>query len=167
MMDRIIRNMRVLWRAESIVAEMQLHHLVMRSGMVMGAALIAMFGLLMLNVAGFFILDPLVGPAPAAGLVALLDFCLAAALLAAALHSRPSRETDLAIEVRQLAFDALEADARGMQADFAKLREEVTTVRNVALGLLRSPLDAAIANLVVPLAGIVIGSLQKKPDDTS
>lgn len=161
MIDRLVRNGRLLWRAESIVAEIRLHHLMARSGTVMGAGLIAVFGLLMLNVAGFFVLDPRVGSAAAAGLVALLDFVLAGVLFAAALRARPSRELDLALEVRQLAIDELEADARGLQAEFATLRAEVTTVRNAALGFLKHPLDGAISNLVVPLAGIVIKSLRK------
>lgn len=161
MLDTLIRDTRILWRAESIVADVRFRHLLARSGFKAGAGLVAVFGLLMLNITGFFILEPRWGAAWAAGVVGLLDFAVSGLLLALAARTKPGRELDLALEIRQSALDRLEVDARSVQSELVSLRQEVQGIRDATLGILKHPLDAALSGLVVPLAGVLIKSLKK------
>ena len=77
MMDGLVRNLRVLWRAESIIAEIQLRRALTRSGLRGLAVLLAGFAFLMLNLAGFFVLERIWDPAWAS---AALYICVLAVL---------------------------------------------------------------------------------------
>lgn len=55
-MDNLVRNLRVLWRADSILADIKLRQVLFRSGVNAFAALIAVFGLLMMEFAAYFAL---------------------------------------------------------------------------------------------------------------
>src|SRR5208282_4462753 len=100
MIDNVLRNLRVLWRAESIVAEIRLHVIAARSGLRAFAGLIALFGLAMLNLAGYFALARWWEPVWAASAVAVVDFAVAGVLVLVAAQMKPGRELDLAVEVR-------------------------------------------------------------------
>jgi hypothetical protein len=54
MIENMIRNFRALWRAESIIADLHFRQLLSRLMLKAFAGLIAVFGLLMLNVSAFF-----------------------------------------------------------------------------------------------------------------
>lgn len=162
MIDDILRNLRALWRAETIIADIHFRHYLGRSGLRAFAGLIAVFGLMMLNVTGFFAFEPVWGATWAAAAVSACDFVLAAVLVGIAAVLKPGRELDLAMEVRQTALTALETNGRTLQADLFSLRDEVRGVKEAMLQAMRSPLDAALAGVIVPLAGILIKSLKKK-----
>lgn len=155
MVERLVKHARVLWRAESILTEIRLKRMMTQSGLLALAALIAAFGLAMLNVAGFFWLEPGWGPAGAALWIGGADFVIALVLLLLALRAPAGREMELAMEVRQAAIDGLEDDARVLQAELLDLRSSL-------LGLVKHPLEAALTGLVVPLAGALLKSDRKK-----
>jgi hypothetical protein len=162
MVERLVKHARVLWRAESILTEIRLKRMMTRSGLVAAAALIASFGLAMLNVAGFFWLEPAWGPAGAALWIGGADFVIALLLLLVALRAPAGREMELAMEVRQAALDGLEDDARLLQAELVALRDETFRLRDSLLGLVKHPLEAALTGLVVPLAGALLKGDRKK-----
>ena len=82
--------------------------LLRRSGLVAFAGLIAVFGLGMANVAGFYALQGPLGSVRAAVTVAVADFAIAAIVLLVASNSRPGPEIDLllAFDVRKMAVDS-------------------------------------------------------------
>lgn len=149
-MHPFFRHLRVLLRVESVVAQMQLRAVVRRSVLYAIAALIAAFGLGMLNVAAFFGLEPRWGPMWAALAVALGDFVLAILLVGIALTARPGPEMGSALELRQAAFDGIEAELGSLQGRFGWVSR-----------LARDPLDMALPTILVPLITAIVRGLHK------
>ena len=54
--ENIVRNLRVLWRTDRIIADIRMRHLLVSLGLRAFAALIAAFGLLMLELSAYFAL---------------------------------------------------------------------------------------------------------------
>lgn len=163
MMDNVARNLRVLWRAESIIADIRVRQMMTRSSLRGIAALLAAFAYLMANLSLFFALQEAWGPIWAAAVIATANLLLALVLLIVAQRSKPGREMELALEVRNGALQALEADAQALQQQLSEFRDEVRGVRDAVVGFVRHPLDSVLPSLLVPLAGAVIKGL-KKPE---
>ncbi len=160
--ENMFKNLRALWRAESIIADLHFRQLL--SGMMLKAfaGLVAVFGLLMLNVSAFFAIEPYLGQAWSAATVSLFDFVVAGALVAVATLRPKSREFTLALEVRQEAIQGIETDVRSVQNQFVTLTEEVRAIKTSMTNFVKHPLDEALSQLVAPLAAVVIRSLGKK-----
>lgn len=150
--DSISRNFRVLWRADSIIADIRTRHILARSGLRGLAALIAVFGLLMLGVAAYFALDQLWGPIWAAAAVGLGDLLVAMVLLVIAARLKPGRDLELALELHKSAIEALLVDGRTVEAELTNFT-----------AAFRHPLDSALPGLIGPLAGLLLKIL-KRPD---
>ena len=52
--ENVIKHLRALWRTDRIIAEIQLRHMLIGLGLRAFAALIAAFGLLMLELSAYF-----------------------------------------------------------------------------------------------------------------
>lgn len=165
MMDNIVRNLRVLWRAESIIADIRFRQLATKAGLRAAAGLLGLFAFLMANLAVFFALQEVWGPVWAAAAVAGGNFVLALMLLFIAERTKPGREMDLALEVRNMALQSLEEDAQAVQLQLTELREEVRGVRQAIVGFVKHPLDAVLPGMLVPLAGAVIKGLKKSGEE--
>src|SRR5512136_3187470 len=126
MADNIVRHLRILWRAESIIADIRLHLLMSRSRLISLAGLIAVFGLVMLNVAGYLALGQVWGQPWAAAAMGLIDFLICGLLVVVAMQSKPGRELELAHEVRDMALSRLENDVSAVQAELVSLRTSLT-----------------------------------------
>jgi hypothetical protein len=163
MMDSVARNLRILWRAESIIADIRIRQTMTRSSLRGVAALLGTFAFLMGNLSLFFALQQAWGRIWAAAVIALANLLLAVVMLIVAQRSKPGREMELAFEVRNSALQALESNARALQQQFAEFREEVREVREAVVGFVRHPLDSGLPGLLVPIAGAVIKGL-KKPE---
>lgn len=161
MMDSIVRNLRVLWRAESIIADIRFRQVMMRSSLRGAAALLGLFAYAMGNLAVFFALDQAWGPIWAASAVALGNLLVALLLLVIAERAKPGREMELALEVRNSALQALEADAGVIQVQLMELRDEVRGMKQAVTGFVRHPINSALPAMLVPLAGAVIKNLKK------
>ena len=149
--DKIIRDLRVLFRSQSVITEIKLNHLAARSGLMAVAALIAIFGLAMLDLAVYFQLEPNLGRVGAAALVGVGDLILAAILFIVAARAKPGRDLELAQEIQKSALDALAGDAREIEADIRGLTN-----------IVRNPLDSVLPSLIIPLASTLIKALRKK-----
>ena len=161
MMDNLVRHLRILWGADSIIADIYLRLLVTRSGLVSFAGLIATFGLLMFNVAGYLGLEQVWGRVWAAVAMGLIDFVISLLLVVIASRSKPGRELDLALEVRGIALRGLEDEAAAVQAELVALRDEFRAARANVARFVKHPLDTALPALIGPLGGIVLKSLKK------
>jgi hypothetical protein len=151
-MDRFINNLRVLWRTERAIADIKLRHALARSGLNVAAAVLALIGLLMFEVAAFYALRDVWSTIVAALVLGVINLVLAGILLLIADRRKPGRELDLANEIHKNTMDALQADARLLQADFASFGQA-----------LKHPVDSLLP-LIVPLATIVINVLKKKTE---
>lgn len=149
--DSMLANLRALLRANSIIADIHARHLVARSGLTGFAALIAGFGLLMLGLAAYFALEQVLGPIWAAASVGLANCIIALVLVLIASRIRPGRDLELAREVHRAALDALMADGRTVEAEFASFKQAFS-----------HPLDSALPGLIIPLATILIKTIQRR-----
>lgn len=144
--DRLTRNLRVLLRANGIMAELRLRAVIARASLNILAGLVACFGLLMLDIAFFFLLEDLWGRIWAATTIGLGNLALALLLVLLAAFFHPGREMELAREVHDTAMQAVLDDVR--QAPL------------LAGGLFKNPLDAAISGLIGHLAAALIKHLK-------
>jgi hypothetical protein len=152
--DSLIRNARALWRAEKIIADIQLQNLAVRLGLQAFAALIAIFGLLMLELAAFWALRDMWSEIKAAVVLAVANFALALILMMIAVWRKPGRELDVAREVQTTAIQSLQADARALHGDVASFANAV-----------KHPFETVVPAAIIPLVTLLIQYLrQRKPN---
>lgn len=117
--DQLSRNLKILLRTNTIIAEIHLRHIAARTGLFAFAALVASFGVVMLGVALFLALEQSMGPIWAAVTVGGGGLLLAFIVAIVGASLKPSRELALANQVSQSALDAVAADLRATQANVA------------------------------------------------
>jgi hypothetical protein len=154
-MQTMLRDLRILWRAERIIAESQLRLAARRTGLAATAALIAFIGLAMLNATGFLALAPIWGPAWAAFALAVADLVMAAIVLAVALASRVGPEYELAVELRDLSM--------------ADLETAFSSPSKTSLGALSGgggdPLEKILPVVLIPLLTAAVRAVKHKVVD--
>lgn len=144
--ENIIKHLRVLWRTDRVIADIRLRHLLVGFGLRAFAALIAAFGLLMLELSAYFALVQIWSAILAAAILGAINFLIAAVLFLIAGRSPSGRELDLANEIHDASIEALQLEARALQAQIS--------------GAVHHPLSG-IVPLLVPLITIIIKSLRK------
>lgn len=152
MTENIVKNLRVLWRTDRIIADIRLRHLLVGFGLRALAALIAAVGLLMLELSAYFALVQVWSAIVAAAILGAVNFAIAGLLLLIAARPPAGRELELANEIHGASVDALQIEARALQAQLS--------------GVINHPLNA-ILPLLVPLITIIIRNLKKSPADAS
>ena len=145
--ENIVKNLRVLWRTDRIIADIRMRHLLVSLGLRAFAALIAAFGLLMLELSAYFALVQIWSAIFAAAILGVVNFAIAAILFLVADRPPAGRELELATEIHGSAVDALQVEARAMQSEVS--------------GMVHHPLNSALPMLLVPLITIIVRSLKK------
>ena len=145
--ENIVKNLRVLWRADRIIADIRMRHMLIGLGLRAFAALIAAFGLLMLELSAYFALVQIWSAIIAAAILGGVNFVIAAILFMIAARPPAGRELELASEIHNSAVDALQIEARAVQSQFS--------------GMVHHPLNSALPMLLVPLITIIVRSLKK------
>lgn len=153
MIDKLVRDLQILWKADTLIGRIWLEVLARRFALFILAALICVFGLGMANLAGFYALQPAWGPVWAAALVALADLVLALVVALVGRSAKPGPEIELAFEVRKMALGSLQDNVKDLKQ----------TTESVA-GFFQHPLDAATDKLLVPLALSIVRGLRSKKD---
>lgn len=121
-MDRTLRNLRLIIRAQSALLEARLGEVGWQVGLLVVAGVAVLFGLAMLDVAGFLALEPQIGPGWAALAVAVGNFLIASLLALLALRPAHSPATRRAREARDLALADLEATLSQAGAEAVEIR---------------------------------------------
>src|SRR5476651_961878 len=124
-----------------------MRHLLVGLGLRAFAALIAAFGLLMLELAAYFALVQIWSAISAAAILGAVNFAIAAILFVIAGRSPSGRELELANEIHGSSIDALQLEARALQSQVS--------------GAIHHPLNGILPLLIVPLITIVIKSLKR------
>lgn len=150
--ENVVKHLRVLWRTDRMIADLRMRHLLIGLGLRAFAALIAAFGLLMLELAAYFALVQIWSAISAAAILGAVNFAIAAALFLIAARPPAGHELELATEIHGSAVDALQLEARALQSQLS--------------GMIHHPLNGVLPLLIVPLMTIIIRSL-KKPAATS
>ena len=144
--DNVVRHLRVLWRTDRIIADIRLRHLLVGLGLRAFAALIAAFGLLMLELSAYFALVQIWSAIAAAAILGAVNFAIAAVLFVIAGRAPSGRDIDLANEIHGASIEALQLEARALQAQVS--------------GAVHHPLST-IVPVLVPLIAIIVKSLRK------
>jgi membrane protein implicated in regulation of membrane protease activity len=147
--ENVVKHLRLLWRTDRIIADIRLRHLLMGLGLRAFAALIAAFGLLMLELSAYFALVQIWSAISAAAILGAVNFIIAAILFAIAARPPSGRDLELASEIHGASIDALQLEARALQS-------QVT-------GVIHNPLNGILPLLIAPLITIIIRSLKKTP----
>ena len=162
MIDDLVRDFQVLWKADSLVGRIWLNVLSKRLALSVFAALIAVFGLGMANVAGFMGLQAAYGPVASAAIVAVVDLGLAALVFGLASRTRPGAELELALEVRKMALASIQSDSADVRLAVEQMGRDIRQTRDSIAGLVQNPLGAATERLLVPAAVSVLKGLREK-----
>jgi hypothetical protein len=145
--ENVVKQLRVLWHTDRIITEIRMRHLLIGLGLRAFAALIAAFGMLMLELSAYFALVQIWSAIFAAAILGALNFAIAACLFVIAAKPAKGRELELATEIHGSAVDALQLEARALQSQ--------------ASGIMHHPLNGILPLLIVPLMTIIIRNLKK------
>ncbi|MGA7806984.1 phage holin family protein [Bradyrhizobium sp.] len=145
--ENVIKHLRMLWRTDRIIADIRLHHLLVGLGLRAFAALIAAFGLLMLELSAYFALVQIWTAISAAAILGAVNFAIAGLLFLIASRPPSGRELELASEIHDASIDALQVEARALQSQVA--------------GVVHHPLNGILPLLIVPLITIIMNSLKR------
>jgi hypothetical protein len=144
--ENLVKHLRVLWRTDRIIADIRMRHLLAGLGLRAFAALIATFGLLMLELSAYFALVQIWSAITAAAVLGAVNFAIAALLFAIAARPPSGRELELANEIHGSSVEALQLEARALQSQVS--------------GAIHHPLNGILPLLIVPLITIIITSLK-------
>jgi len=145
--ENVVKQLRVLWRTDRIIADIRMRHLLVGMGLRAFAALIAAFGLLMLELSAYFALVQIWSAISAAAILGAVNFAIAAILFVIAARPPKGRELALATEIHGASIDALQLEARALQSQLS--------------GAVHHPLNGILPQLIVPLITIIVKSLKK------
>ena len=145
--ENVVKHLRVLWRTDRIIADIKMRHMLVGLGLRAFAALIAAFGLLMLELSAYFALVQIWSAILAAAILGGVNFVIAAILFVIAGRPPSGRELELATEIHGSSVEALQIEARALQSQVS--------------GAIHNPLNSVLPLLIVPLITIIIKSLKK------
>ncbi|KRR22399.1 hypothetical protein CQ14_34950 [Bradyrhizobium lablabi] len=145
--ENVVKQLRALWRTDRIIAEIRMRHMLVGLGLRAFAALIAAFGLLMLELSAYFALVQIWSAISAAAILGLINFLIAAVLFVVGGRPPAGRELELATEIHGSAIEALQNEARAVQSQFT--------------GMMHHPLNSVLPTVLVPLMAIIARSLKK------
>jgi len=150
--ENVVKHLRVLWRTDRIIADIRLRHLLTGLGLRAFAALIAAFGLLMLELSAYFALVQIWSAITAAAVLGAINFVIAGILFFVAGRPLSGRDIELATEIHSTSIDALQIEARAFQAQVS--------------GAVHHPLST-IVPVLVPLIAIIVKNLRKTTRETT
>jgi 4-amino-4-deoxy-L-arabinose transferase-like glycosyltransferase len=145
--ENVVKHLRALWRTDRIIAEIRMRHMLVGLGLRAFAALIAAFGLLMLELSAYFALVQIWSAILAAAILGAANFVIAAVLFILGGRPPAGRELELATEIHGSAVEALQVEARSLQSQFT--------------GMVQHPLNSVLPLVLVPLITIIVKSLKK------
>lgn len=145
--ENVVKNQRVLWRTDRMIADLRLRHLLLGWGLRAFSAMIAAFGLLMFELSAYFALVQIWSAISAAAILGAVNFALATVLFVIAARPPGGRELELATEIHGSAVEGLQLEAQALQSQLS--------------GMIHHPLDGVLPLLIAPLITLLIRSLKK------
>ena len=164
MIDRLLRDLQVLRKADLLIGKIWLGVFARRLGLFAFAGLIAVFGLGMANLAAYNALQPPIGVIWSATAVAVADLAIAALVLVVASNSRPGPEIDMAFEMRRMAVESMQESARDLKMTVDAITHEMKSVKESVAAVVHNPLDAAAQKLLIPAVLTLVRGLRSKKD---
>ena len=164
MIDHLLRDLQVLRKADLLIGKIWLGVVARRLGLFVFAGLIAVFGLGMANLAAYNALQPPLGVIWSAGVVAVADLAIAAVVLLVANNERPGPEIDMAFEMRRMAVDSMQENARGLKTSVEAIADQMRSVKQNVTAAVHNPLDVAAEKLLVPAVLSILKGLRSKKE---
>ena len=161
-MEALVRNLKIVWRTESMIAERRKDIVMRQIGFLAIAGLVAVFSLAMLDVAAFFALRPVWGDARAALAVGLGNMLIAVIVAYYARGIVEGPEMRPVREVRDMAIEELAAEAAHVQTEIKALRDEVKNVEQSVRSFVKNPMDALSPTILMPLISAALKALRTK-----
>jgi len=161
-MSSLPRQLAVLYRSERLAAKIRARTLMRKVALFALAGLATLFALGMLNVAGFYGLEPYFGAAGAALAVAAGNLILAVIIGWIATAENANAQLEIADEVRDAVLEDLLKDAEKVETELRTTASEVSALKDNILGLVRKPLSGSsispLLNIVAAVLSLVISS---------
>jgi len=164
MIDHLLRDFQVLRKADLLIGKIWLGVFTRRLGLFAFAGLIAAFGLAMANLAAYNALQQPIGVIWSAIAVAAADLLIAAVVVVVAVNARPGPEIDMAFEMRRMAVESMQENARDLKISVDAITHEMKTVKENVAAVVRNPLDAAAEKLLVPAVLSILKGLRSKKE---
>jgi len=164
MIDHLLRDLQVLRKADLLIGKIWLGVFAQRLGLFAFAGLIAVFGLGMGNLAAYNAMQQPIGSVWSAATVAIADLAIAAVVLLVASRSRPGPEIDMAFEMRRMAVDSMQENARSLKVTVDAITEQVRTAKENVAAVVHNPLDVAAEKLLVPAVLSILKGLRSKKE---
>lgn len=157
-MEHFVRSLKVFWRSERLLRHNDLRLLTQKLQFIALAALIAVFGLVMVSLSVFFALVPHWGQPLAALAVGGTDLILALGLVFYASSLKPSNEVGMVREMRDMALSDIEFEVSRAEKELSDLSKDVKR-------FVRNPVDALMPGALSPLLGAVVKGLRSPKKD--
>ena len=154
-MERIAHSLKLFWRSERLIRRNELRLNIKKVQLTAIAAFVAIFGLVMLSLAAFFVLEPLWGKAMSALAVAGFDLALATVLVVTASRLKPAAEVELVREARDLALANIEQEVAAANVELQALRKDIRH-------FVRHPLESLLPGMIAPLVREVADGLKAR-----
>ena len=164
MIDHLLRDLQALRKADLLIGKIWLGVLARRFALFVFACLIAVFGLGMANLAAYNALQQPIGVIWSASVVAVADLAIAAIVLLLANYSRPGPEIEMAFEMRRMAVDSMQENARGLKTSVEAITDQVRSVKQNVTAVVQNPLDVAAEKLLVPAVLSILKGLRSKKE---
>lgn len=148
-MDTLVRNLRILLKADLIIAELAMRRLATRSALFIFAGIIAAFALGMFGFAGFLLLEEAYGTKAAAAISGGVGLAVALVLILVASGIKPGREDEVATQVHEAALQAVSAELKVVGGQAQRLAAFV-----------RSPFDTAVPSIALAIFSYVMKLLR-------
>ncbi|HET7885768.1 MAG TPA: hypothetical protein VFL62_06030 [Bradyrhizobium sp.] len=164
MIDNVLRDLQVLRKADLLIGKIWLGVFARRLSLFAFAGLIAVFGLGMANLAAYNALLQPIGLIWAATVVAVADVVIAAVVLLIGSSSRPGPEIDMAFEMRRMALDSMQENARELKISVDAISQEVRNVKQNVAAVVHNPFDVAAQKLLVPAVLSILKGMRSKKE---
>lgn len=161
-MSAMTRNLQLLWRSERVLVESRLKLTTRKLVLGVVAGIACLFAWGMLNIAGYFALEPLTGKAWSALIVGVADIVFAVLLIMIAQGLQPAPEEDMVREVRDMALAEIGTEVDDVQAKLLQLRDDVEGVRDSISHFVNRPLDALSPAMIGPALAILTNLVKAK-----
>ena len=156
-----MQKLRILARAEIALARIKVQRTGFQAVLFVVAALFALVGLALLNLAAYNALIPRLGAALAALAVGGANLLLAAIAIVVALKARPgSADEKVAQEIRDLASDEIKKDFDEVRDDINRISDEIAGIR-AGIGSVRDAVPGGVRSVVD-----LTNPVRKKLDDS-
>jgi len=157
-----MNKLQILARAEIALARIRVQRTGFQAALFAVAALFALFGLALLNVAGYQGLAPRLGPAVAAVAVAAANVVFAVIAVVIALNARPGLANEkVAQEIRDLASDEIKKDVDEIRGEVNRIGDEIEGIRT-GIASIREAVPSGVRSVI----GLAT-SVHKKGGDSS